>query len=68
MTVASRIRCAKPRVGVPPVLEAHPSLEEGGEIRNRYAEDRSQNVAALVVIGLLVEGATLVWLIYSIVF
>jgi len=37
-------------------------------MRNRYAEDRSRNVFALLVIGLLAEGVTLAFLIYSIVF
>jgi hypothetical protein len=69
MTVAPRVRDAKPQAGFPPLaLEVERSREEGGEIRNLYAEDRSQNVAALVVIGLLVEAATLAWLIYSFVF
>jgi hypothetical protein len=69
MALTARARDAKPRAGFPPLaLEAERSREEGGEIRNRYAEDRSQNVAALVIIGLLVEAATLAWLICSIVF
>lgn len=37
-------------------------------MKNRYAEDRSRNVFALLVIGLLTEAATLAFLIYSIVF
>jgi hypothetical protein len=40
----------------------------GGEIRNRYAEERSRTVGTLLVIGLLTEAVTLAFLIYSIAF
>ncbi len=69
--MAARVRVATARAGFTPLAlgaERHRTREEGGRIRNRYAEDRSQNVVALVVIGLLIEAATLAWLIYSIVF
>jgi hypothetical protein len=62
---------AKARAGIPPLVfgAEHPRTREVGvEIRNRYAEDRSPNVVALLVIGLLTEAAVLAFLIYSIVF
>ena len=62
---------ARTRGAFPPLaLSAvhHRTRGGGGEMRNRYAEDRSRNVFALLVIGLLAEGVTLAFLIYSIVF
>ena len=62
---------AKARVGIPPLVfgaEQSRTRGVGVEIRNRYAEDRSLNVVALLVIGLLTEAAVLAFLIYSIVF
>jgi hypothetical protein len=62
---------AKAGAGVPPLAlgaERHRTRGEGGEMRNRYAEDRSRNVLALLLIGLLTEAATLAFLIYSIIF
>lgn len=71
MTTVARVRDAKARAELPPLaLEAERcrTREEVGEIRNRSAEDRPQNVVALLIIGLLIEAAILAWLTYSIVF
>jgi hypothetical protein len=62
---------AKARAGFTPLelgAEHSRTCEAGDEIRNRYTEDRSQNVVALLVIGLLTEAAVLAFLIHSVLF